>query len=286
MAWRNGLLTLPDAVKSPHAQLTAALSSLSAPGIGSLRALEPRAKWPQPRLSGQADKVVSLRDDLDRLTTEGQQIAVHNWTFGVGKQEPSGTYLSPPNAIKRLAEKLRDSADRGAGGEAVCMLVCAGQHAEFIDKLAKVCDIIPAPGFTQALTTARAHAGLEALKMQRPAALTYPAWPEPGELVEKNHRESRRVLLSEMAMLGAHRTRSPVDTLAELVKLREKTVSDLAGRFSEQDGGVPVWSWTGTGGPASLAAALEASSPPDYSNIFTAAVLFTGADLTFLRGCL
>lgn len=289
MAWRNGQLKLPDAVKKPHEALNGALSSLSAPGISALRGLESRAQWPQPDLAGQADQVADLRVELDKLTTAGQQIAVHNWTFGAGKEEESGVYLSPPNAVKRLVEKLRDGADlrMGAGGEAVCLLVCAGQIGDFISKLTKVCDTLPAPGFTQALNTARAHAGKESQKMQRPGALTYPAWPESGDLIEKNHRESRRLLLSEMAMLAAHKTRAPVDTLAELVRLREKAVSDLAAEFGRLDtAAAQVWSWTGSGGGASLAAALESSSPPDHSFIFTVAVLFTGADLSFLRGCL
>ncbi|HGW6552277.1 TPA: hypothetical protein ACNHS8_002588 [Escherichia coli] len=289
MVWSNGQLKLPDEVKTPHDTLNGALSSLSSPGINALRALESRAQWPQPELAGQADQVADLRVELDKLTTNGQQIAVHNWTFGAGKEEESGTYLSPPNAVKRLAEKLRDGADlrMGAGGDAVCLLVCAGQIGDFISKLTKVCDTLPAPGFTQALNTARAHAGKESQKMQRPGALTYPAWPESGDLIEKNHRESRRLLLSEMAMLAAYKTRAPVDTLAELVKLREKAVSDLAGDFDKlNETAAQVWSWKGSGGGASLASALESSSPPGHSFIFTAVVLFTGADLSFLKGCL
>ncbi|HCM1923117.1 TPA: hypothetical protein N3A35_003847 [Salmonella enterica subsp. salamae serovar 16:m,t:e,n,x] len=289
MAWSNGQLKQPDVVKTPHDTLKGALSSLSSPGIAALRALESRAQWPQPELASQADRVTDLRAELDKLTTSGQQIAVHNWTFGAGKEEDSGTYLSPPNAVKRLAEKLRDGADlrTGAGGEAVCLMVCAGQIGDFVSKLAKVCDVLPAPGFTQALNTARAHAGNEAQKMQKPGALTYPAWPEAGDLVEKNHRESRSLLLAEMAMLAAHKTRAPVDVLAELVRLREKAVTELAEKFDEMgSASAPVWSWQGSGGGESLAAALESSSPPDHSFIFTAAVLLTGADLTFLKGCL
>lgn len=187
MAWSNGQLKQPDVVKTPHDTLKGALASLSSPGIAALRALESRAQWPQPDLASQADQVTDLRAELDKLTTSGQQIAVHNWTFGAGKEEESGTYLSPPNAVKRLAEKLRDGADlrAGAGGEAVCLMVCAGQIGDFVSKLEKVCEVLPAPGFTQALNTARAYSGNEAQKMQKPGALTYPAWPEAGDMIEK-----------------------------------------------------------------------------------------------------
>lgn len=90
-----------------------------------------------------------------------------------------------------------------------------------------------------------------------------------------------------MAMLAAHKTRAPVDTLAELVKLREKAVSDLAGDFDKlNETAAQVWSWKGSGGGASLTSALESSSPPGHSFIFTAVVLFTGADLSFLKGCI
>ncbi|HBC5395727.1 hypothetical protein [Escherichia coli] len=289
MAWSNGQLKQPDVVKTPHDTLKGALASLSSPGVAALRALESRAQWPQPDLASQADQVTDLRAELDKLTTSGQQIAVHNWTFGAGKEEESGTYLSPPNAVKRLAEKLRDGADlrAGAGGEAVCLMVCAGQIGDFVSKLVKVCEVLPAPGFTQALNTARAYSGNEAQKMQKPGALTYPAWPEPGDLVEKNHRESRRLLLAEMAMLAAHKTRAPVDVLAELVRLRKKAVDDLAKEFDEMAAlTASVWSWTGSGGGKSLAASLESSGPPDHSFIFTAAVLFVGADLSFLKDCI
>lgn len=288
MAWTNGQIRLPDLVKAQHATLSGALSALTSPGVDALRGIESRASWPQPESAGQADQVAAMRAELDALTTAGQQIAVHNWTFGAGQEEDSGVYLSPPNAVKRLAEKLRDGADlrMGAGGEAVCLLVCAGQIADFVSKLASVCAVIPAPGFTQALNAAQARAGLESQKMQRAAALTYPAWPEAGDLIEKNHRDARRVLLSEMAMLAAHKTRAPVDTLAALVSLRGQAISGIADDFARLDATAQAWSWTGSGSCASLAAELDASSPPDHSFIFTAAVLFTGADLSFLRGCL
>lgn len=257
----------------------ATLNAGASAGISALQALS--TIWPTTITTS---NIAQARAQLDDLCANGAVIGVHAWDYSVGHEKESGNYLSPQNALKRLAEKLVDAADsRTPHGKigACSFLVCAGDLNSFIKELESVTKALPFPHFLQALRLARATFALDASKMEQASAMLHPHWPELGELTTQPLRDYRKTLLGELS--GAIASASPVSTLQELSALRARLEQEQAAEFEKlSTAKTSLFVKHAAGTPSNVAAALLSGVPSD-SNVHTAAVLVVGDDLKFLK---
>ncbi|EBP5387550.1 hypothetical protein XV50_03745 [Salmonella enterica] len=285
MAWKETTITMPPTLANMH-QSAVTVVPADFPGIAALQQLQGKISWPSSPQAGGAAGMVALRQQLETMSASGWMLTVHAWQHSVGKTEKSGCYLSPQNAIKRLAKKLTDSADpRHPEGEvqAVVVMVCASEVGQFVERLKAVTDALPLPGLLQAYRLAASTAGLANSKMDPGATMLNPYWPEKGAIVQRPQRDMRRILLAELAQAGAAVATDPIAALSDLIALHQKLQAEQAAAWKRmQDVSGRVWVLHAQGTPQNIAAALSAGAPGDEL-VHTAAVMLLGDDLTFLR---
>jgi hypothetical protein len=286
MTWSQGAAKLPESVNAMFQQADSVLSQLPTGGVDALKTIDDKAAWPQSTIAGDADKMSAARSQLDALTANGQSITVHPWQHGVGQEEKSGNYLSPANAVKRLAEKLADASDAKSPTssiQAVAVMVCAGSLDSLIAALEPLSVLIATPGMMQALRMAKSQAGLQQSKMQTGNNVKNPYWPTAGTLMPEPQRSSRKALLGALGMAGSYGTRQMVETLSALVDKRQQQVTVMQTAWAElQKVGGNVWRFSVDGSPRDVASQIKQGAPAE-DNIYTVVTLFTGDNLSFLK---
>lgn len=164
------------AALSPAAgELDAAAARLAAVAGALPNALNPAA--------GSAAGASELRAGLGALTAAGGAfLCVHPYVHPVGDRRGDAAYLTPPDAVKRVAAKLADDVDpapgiSGAGASGmVAVLLCGTNHAGFADTLAAFNAVFPVTALRLAERRARSLAALEREKFLRPVAPPEPRW--------------------------------------------------------------------------------------------------------------
>lgn len=94
-------------------------------------------------------------------------VSVHPWDVETGHVTPDGCYLSPPNAVQALADKL--SAVSGHQ-DVVVMLVCDSTLKGFSAQLSRMADVLPLPSLTQVARRATTQITQAVTRMQIPAS--------------------------------------------------------------------------------------------------------------------
>lgn len=206
----------------------------------------------------------------------GEFLAVtpYQKSIGSGLKQSS---LAATSALKTMAAKLQDGADHHLPvGQlhAVAWMVTATSEQELAAKLAKVCAVLPLPEWCATLRRLSVENDL----MAQPAAAMVPRWKAGDPLIWDPLR--RHLLVSSARSALQHsedNSPSPVTTRAKLAALTNKRTT----RIAELDAELAtkpslagkLWSWHGYGDPASLAAQLLQSDPPDHSHAVGALLL-------------
>jgi hypothetical protein len=249
-----------------------------------LDALAARAQYPVNPLSDAAATLASLRGELDALLANGRMLCVTPEQFGVGQMEGTEHALSAPNAVARLAAKLRDGADpltSTGSGHAVAWLVTAQSASELANLLAALCPVLPIPAWCATLRRLQASNAT----MTQPTAPMVPRWRQDEPLVWEPLRQSRNALGAGIAQLEslAADSQTPIAKLQALATRRQARLTEL-GQALDQLATLSgqLWHWQGEGDAASLASQLEASNPPSHAHTHTVATLLLSATpLTF-----
>lgn len=212
-------------------------------------------------------------DDLAPISCS--LLTVNPWTYGAGQVTPSGNYLSPENAIKFMAGKLKNAG--GAPG-AVGFLITGTQGDRFLDELAAFSSLLPLPELQKTVRKAVAQAGLAATKMQLPG-LQGIGIPDAAPLSLNTTRAARNAQRIQAAAQSAAGGMSFDDIAAALQGLddaasqaqqaAEQALEELKGRR------VDAWMFSDEGHPVSLANNLM-NGIPEPDAIFTFGALFVG----------
>ena len=216
----------------------------------------------------------------------GRCLTVAPYQHGIG-QEQGGKYtLAAPNAIKAMAAKLQDGADPllPAGQlHAVTWLVTGSSETELAAALAPVCAILPLPEWCATLRRLTANNDI----MAQPTAAMVPRWKAEEPLIWDPLRRQLMLTAARDALQGSgNNSPAPTTTKAKLAALATKRAARVA-ELDEALANKPslagmLWSWHGYGEPASLAAQLLESAPPDHSHSMTVgALLLSPSPLTF-----
>ncbi|WP_220659803.1 hypothetical protein [Serratia plymuthica] len=202
-------------------------------------------------------------------------LTVNPWTYGAGQVTPSGNYLSPENAVKFLAGKLK-----AAGGTpgAVGFLITATQSDRFLADLAGFSALLPLPELQKTARKAVAQAELAATKMQLPG-LQGTGLPDIAPLSLSTTRAAQNAQRIQAAAESAAggmsfdditgALQSLEDAASQAQQAAEKALTELKSRR------VDAWMFSDQGHPANLANNLM-NGIPEPDAIFTLGALFVG----------
>lgn len=202
-------------------------------------------------------------------------LTVTPWTYGAGQVTPSGNYLSPENAVKFLAGKLK-----AAGGTpgAVGFLITATQSDRFLDDLAGFAALLPIPDLQKTARKAVAQAELAVSKMQLPG-LQGIGLPEAAPLslsTTRTAQNAQRIqAAAESAAAGLSfddinsALQSLEDAASQAQQAAEQALTELKGRR------VNAWMFTDEGHPSNIANNML-NGIPEHDAIFTLGALFVG----------
>ncbi|MGY3895456.1 hypothetical protein [Aeromonas enterica] len=282
MSWTTSSIRWPASAAGMREQMQPVLAQVPGSNTAAqarLDALADRAHYPVNPLSGQATALAALRASLDALLATGRALSVTPEQYGVGQVQGTEHALSAPNAVARLAAKLRDGADPltpAGSGYAVAWLVTAQSASELASLLATLCPVLPIPAWCATLRRLQASNAT----MIQPTAPMVPRWRQGEPLLWDPLRQTRSALGAGIAHLEslAADSQTPIARLQALATRREARLTELGqalDRLAALSG--QVWHWQGEGDAASLASQLDASTPPSHAHTHTVATLLLSA---------
>ncbi|NXZ86299.1 hypothetical protein HZI30_05040 [Serratia fonticola] len=208
-------------------------------------------------------------------------VAAHPWVFGLGQEEPSGFYLSPPNAVDYLTSRLAGAAERQ---DVTVVMLTAPTLATFIGTLAQAASVLPIPALTQIHRRATTAASLMTSKMQIPAAPGGLPASVPLSIVTTRAAAGVQALQQGVTDAGIGGGIEDIGTALAAFSAQRATLLDEATNALAQlqAGSFSAWVLSATDS-VQTAAALMRKDIPDTDAIFTLALMFVGADLAPLR---
>lgn len=228
-----------------------------------------------------------MNEPMSGMMSEGgitSYLTVTQYQHGIGHKQGEQFTLTPPNALKAMADKLQDGADTMQPDSqlyAVTWMVTGNGEAELAATLAEVCTVLPLPEWCATLRRLIAENDL----MAQPVAAMVPRWKVGDPLIWDPQRRHLSVSAARTALQQSEgNSPSPDTTRAKLAALTSKR----AARIEELDTKLAtrpslagkLWSWHGYGEPASLAAELLKSDHPDHSHA-VGALLLSPEPLTY-----
>lgn len=206
-------------------------------------------------------------------------LAVNPWTPGAGKQESSGVYLSPENAIAWATKKL---AGAPSSIDVTALLFSAPTLPAFISLLDAVAAVFPLPAITQVQRRATSALSLVESRMQLPVAAG--DLPAAGPLSVSLLRKAASAAAMVASGTGAGGDiGNALETFkaarAQAIKESREVLEQISGASLQVNA---VSSVKNT--PGAIAEMREGVPNPDH--VFSLCVVFAGADLTELRGML
>lgn len=206
-------------------------------------------------------------------------LAVNPWTPGAGKQESSGVYLSPENAIEWAAKKL---AGAPSNLDITAFLFSAPTLAAFISCLDTVAAVFPLPAVTQTFRRASSALTLMESRMQLPAASK--GLPEAMPLAISSLRAAASAAaLVESGVGGVNDITGALQAFKAKRAAVVREAQDALSQFAANSLQVNVVSSVAN----TLGAVRDMREEiPHPDHVFTLCVVFAGGDLSALRGML
>jgi hypothetical protein len=228
------------------------------------------------------EKRLRIPSDLAAVTCS--TVVAHPWVFGLGQEEKSGFYLSPPNAISYLVDRLAGASVRQ---DVTVIMLAAPTLAAFATLLATAADVFPIPVLTQVQRRAVTAQGLATSRMQLPAMSN--GLPPAVALSVGTTRQAAGVQSMIQAFADSVVPATPAGVTAALAEFTRYRAAALdaakQGLQQLQANSVPVWAVSAIGN-TQTAARLMRDAVPVPDNVYTLAMMFVGDDLGPLRGLL
>ena len=218
------------------------------------------------------------------LSVSGTKLGVHNWSHGI--KEKSNHYLSPENAVKALAAKLVDYADpnRPKGRQdVVAIMVTSPNIEQFIAELENVRELLPEPTFKQALDYAKSSKDLQTTKMVKTPTMANPSFCNNADITPGSARTMQSILRNATSAVVAAQTKDPmaaIEALKAAKKERDKQNNEKVEKMLNTSANVYAFSASDF---LDIAEAQIKLNIPAAGNVFTACVMFIGADLTNIK---
>lgn len=223
-------------------------------------------------------------------------LVVTPFQSGVGQGRGNQRYLSAPNMLQLLAEKLEDTSDdnRPAGLQcALVMMFLGTRYDKFADTLGRFNAVMPIPDLQRAERRARNLSTLEAEKWELPNAGTLPRWgalPLERCTVTKAASQSMN---SQLAALESYEDTSPMADLDRMAARKanqaqgnEQKLSELKAQFANATADDTMRArLIGPGNAAELRQELLEGDAPGHEWGLSAGLLLVGSldGLSFVR---
>lgn len=205
-------------------------------------------------------------------------VPAHPWVYGVGRQETSGSYLSPANAVDYLAGRL---AGQGEEISATVFMICANSHTEFMPLVTALAGVLPLPAMSQVQRMAQTAATQAVTRMQLPGKIGggLPAAVPLSTSAQRLALNAQRIADAKAgAAIGAS-VGGLQSALAGFAQARQSALDVVSQAMAALQGkSAPAWVFTAKGAAASVGAAMK-KDIPHQDAVFTLAVLFVGKDL-------
>jgi hypothetical protein len=208
-------------------------------------------------------------------------IPAHPWVPELGQHTQSGGYLSPLNAVSYLGKRL---LEKGAGSHNIIMMLCENTHSDLLSSLDSVASVLPMPELKQVRRLAQSFGELEQVKMLLPDVRS--SLPSPITVATETTRQAlnaARVEAAKLEAAAAASVSSITTGLAGFLQERTAALADIASGVTElQAKSAKVWFFNMTG-PATTTVVELVKNIPHPDAVHTAAILFTGSDLSALE---
>ncbi|MNJ23913.1 hypothetical protein D3C77_183110 [compost metagenome] len=215
-------------------------------------------------------------------------LVVTPFQSGIGQGRGNQKYLSAPNLLQQLADKLVDVSDTGrpAGPQYVLSILFLGtRYDQFAETLARFNALLPVPDLVRAERRARNLSVLEQEKWEIPSAGPLPRWgalPLERCTVVKAAKQS---MAGQLAMLESYADSSPLGDLAGLAARkaaqqlgRDQQLADLQALLADgqADSNMRV-RLIGPGDAQELRRDLLQGEAPGHEWVLSAGVLLVGS---------
>ncbi|WP_370604450.1 hypothetical protein [Citrobacter braakii] len=208
-------------------------------------------------------------------------VPAHPWVPGLGQHNSTGGYLSPLNALQYLGTRLLENS---AGTHNIIMMVCENTHDELLSSLDAVSSVLPMPELKQVRRLAQAFSELERVKMQMPDVTA--ALPAPVTVATDTTRMALNALRTQAAQTEAAAGASIsglMSALASFASERTSVLSSISQDLADlQAKSAKAWFFN-MKGPVMTTAIELVKNIPHPDAVHTAAILFTGSDLSALE---
>ena len=235
----------------------------------------------------------ALNDALGEVPT---CLVVTPFQSGVGQGRGYQRYLSAPNLLQQLGEKLEDTGDdsRPAGSQYALVVMFLGtRYDKFAATLGRFNAVLPMPDLQRAERRAKNLFALDAEKWELPSAGTLPRWGAlPLERCTVT-KAATQALNNQLSALESYADSSPMADLARMAARKasqaQEQAQKLADLTSQFVGGVPDDTMRarliGPGNAAELRAQLLEGEAPGHEWGLSAGVLLVGSlkGLSFVR---
>lgn len=200
---------------------------------------------------------------------------------GVGQGQGYQRFLSGPNLLRMLADKLLDTP----GGHALALMFLSTRHDQLAEALSRFSILMPVPELQRAEKRARYLSRLESEKWELPSAPALPTWGTlPLERCTVT-QAAKRLLSGQLAALESYTTdSSPLEDLSALAArkakqadARDQQLKDLQDQLANPTPDTTtVARLIGPGNGNELRRQLLAGSAPGHEWVLCAGLLLVG----------
>ena len=220
-----------------------AISELSSTGQRLVGLADLATTSPGPVGAAAGAAVATGRAALtDALGEAPTCLVVTPFQSGVGQGRGYQRYLSAPNLLRQMGEKLEDTGDNGrpAGSQYALVVMFLGtRYDKFAATLSRFNSVLPMPDLQRAERRAKSLFTLDAEKWELPIAGTLPRWGAlPLERCTVT-KAATQTLNSQLSALESYADSSPMADLARLAarkasqaQAQAQKLADLKAQFA------------------------------------------------------
>lgn len=175
-----------------------------------------------------ASELGALRSELNALLFNAFSIAISPYQYGIGNERT----LTPVNACKFAAQKLRDQMDSITGNNALAFWVGTDSEAQLAESLTSMTRVLPFHQWIEVASMARQYTYSQYEHGQIPVPAMFPYWVVDDFALADPINQSVSAVLREVCQVEASNSEND-NALSKLKRLGEKAQSNLAEMNSE-----------------------------------------------------
>ena len=290
--WKQSPLSWPNssqAIQTSAEQVTDQIGTTMNDAVSRLNSLESDASYGRHSLSEEANALLGLRGDLESLLRTGTALTATPYQFQVGTKLDSGCYLNPQAAVKVLAGKLRDYADKCRPNghlHCVALMVTASQLAQFAHQLADLVSVFPLPDWCQVARQTQALVTKETDKLHQPAAIVQPRFKPMAKLNANPLHDALHWQGAQIATLEslADDANHVIGKLHALAAKRASKLGDVKAQINAlKNLNGSVYAFSVTGSTESIATQISQAGAPNNHPFTVASLLLSHEPMTFFE---